>query len=156
MSRTFSTNFSEAITAQATSEVPLVLLTLDHETFTSPVRVVNNTVAISSNGNVFQPYPFEVEFPSETDRIQEARVRIDNVNRLVIEKVRTIQSPAEATFQIVLASDPDTIEQEYGPLQVLNADISLQTVTFSIGAEPVAYEQFPPARYTPQVAPGLF
>ena len=67
------------------SNLPLVLLEISH---TDPlqlaevIRCVNNKVAITSNGNEYIAFPFEIVLPdSKSDSPPQATLRIDNVSR---------------------------------------------------------------------------
>ena len=61
MSRTLSQAARQAINAEATEQVFLLLLTIDHEDLAEPIRVVNNTETITSRGELYVAYPFVVE-----------------------------------------------------------------------------------------------
>lgn len=156
MARTFSTTMTEALAAQETGEGEVVLLTIDHSSLSSPVRLVNANQAVTSNGETFQAFAFEVSLPEQSDRVKQATLRVDNADRRLVQTLRSIQDPLEVTLQVVLLSDPDTIELEVGPLQAQQAQITLTEIEIKLGAEPVAYEPFPQGRFTPSDFPALF
>jgi hypothetical protein len=155
MARTFSPTMTQAQAAQETGEGEVVLLTLEHASW-STVRLTNHTTAITSNGNTFQSFPFQATLPEESDREKSAKLTVDNADRRLVSELRTIQTPAQATLQVVLLSDPDTIELEVGPLRVEKANIGLTQIELPLGAEPVAYQSFPKGRFTPEQFQALF
>lgn len=142
--------------AQETGEVWLVLLTIEHGALSEPIRVVNNLEDIASNGNNFIGCPFEIELPGQdTQRASAARLRIDNVDREIVNSVRAITTPAEVTIQIILASQPDTIEVQYDGLVLRNVQWDGAFVTGDLVAEDIFSEPIC-TMMTPSAFPGLF
>src|SRR5579885_2175455 len=89
VSRALSLAARQAVNAQETGEVFLLLLTLDHDELAAPIRVVNNTVDIVSRGNTYIAYPFQLELPAEdADQISSVRLSIDNVDRTIVQSLR--------------------------------------------------------------------
>jgi hypothetical protein len=157
MSRNVSATFKQAAFAQETDEAFLVLITLDHEDLTSPIRVVNNQVAITSNGNTFQPYAFKLTVPDDTERnLSQGRLSIDNISREIIEAIRSISSAPSVTIQVVLASDPDTVEIEYSDFELKNITYDAEVVSGNLVIETFVKEPFPGESFTPGNFPGLF
>lgn len=157
MSRSLSLTARQAINAQETGEVFLFLLTIDDASLAAPIRVVNNTVNVTSNGNEFVAYPFEITFPDDdAETVGGATLRIDNVDRQIVQAVRSITSAPAVTLEVVMASAPDTVEA--GPF-----DFSLQGVSYDALAvqgqlvfEDVLNAAIPQHTMTPQTFPGLF
>jgi len=156
VSRTFTTVATEAMASQETGEGEIVLLTVDHSTFSSPIRLVNANQAITSNSNTFQAFAFKATLPEQSDRVKSANLSVDNADRRLVSELRSVQSPLQVTLQIALLSDPDTIELEVGPLRVESAQIGLTQIDLPLGAEPVAYQRVPTGLFTPDQFPGLF
>lgn len=141
--------------AEDTDEVWLVLLTISHDDLDAPIRVVNNTEDIVSDGLTYIALPFELELPDQGERPGEARIRIDNVNRAIVEAVRTIQAPPNVAFKIILASQPDVIEYEHSGLTLRDVTYDVASVQGylryeDLTSEPVA-DTITPSRF-----PGLF
>ncbi len=65
----------QAAFLQDTDEVFLALLTIAHADISPSIRVVNNTENITSNGNLFTAFPFDIQLPDEKRRFFEARCR---------------------------------------------------------------------------------
>jgi hypothetical protein len=126
VSRSVSTTMEGAITAPETSEIFLTLLDIEHgELPSGTIRVVNNNEDVTANTNTYIATAFQFTPPSQNDEdIQPAKITIDNVDRVIVEAIRTITSPATVTARIVLASDPDTTE--VGPFEMV-----LQNVTYN-------------------------
>ena len=90
MSRTVSTLFRQAIYAQETQQVFLLLITIDHDNLAVPIRVVVNTEDITSRGDLYQAYPVDVELPDDNDDAPPtARLTIDNISTSVKVSLNT-------------------------------------------------------------------
>ena len=73
--------------AQETGEAYLVLLTLTHQTGT--LYFTSDAVATDFNGQVFDPYPFDISLPTnQQGQISSAALTIDNVSTDVIGFLR--------------------------------------------------------------------
>lgn len=154
--RTVSSNARAALYAAQTSEVFLQLLTVDHPDLGAPLRLVNNTESIVSDGETFEPFPFELVLPAETDtELPTVELVVDNVSRELLEEVRSISTPFTLTIEIVLASSPDVIEASYD-LESRSATYDASSIRFQLGAEAYMSEPFPADIYTPTTYPGLF
>ena len=153
--RQLSAAATASLVAEETAEVWLRLIVITHANLAVPIRLVDNIEDIVSNGATFVALPFELELPDEGERPGEARIRVDNVDRRIVEAIRSITTPPQVTIQIILASDPDAIELEIPTLTLRDATYDLTAVTGflrfeDITVEPVA-ESITPARF-----PGLF
>lgn len=142
--------------AQETGEVWLVLLTITHPSLTTPLRFVNDMQGLTSRGNVFQPFPFEVEFPGEdADQPTDARLVIDNVDRSIVQTIREITSPPEVMMEVVLASQPDTVEASFTGLVLRNVSYDAARVQGTLRFEDIMSEPVS-LQMTPQRFPGMF
>ena len=54
MARNYSAEYKSTLAEVSAPEAPLVLLEIDHEELASPVRVVNDTQDVVSNGNTYK------------------------------------------------------------------------------------------------------
>jgi hypothetical protein len=154
--RTLSPTALQSAFAQETGEVWLVLLTLAHESLTTPLRFVNDMQGITSRGDVFQPFPFEVEFPGEDpDQPTDARLVIDNIDRSIVKTLRAISAPPEITLEVVLASQPDTVEAEFTGLILRNVSYDVSKVSGTLRFEDIMTEPVS-LQMTPQRFPALF
>lgn len=156
MPRSLSSTAIASANAQQTDEVWLVLLTIAHASLATPIRVVNNNESIVSRGQTYQWFPFEIELPGEdVDSPSRARLRIDNVDRTIVNTIRSISTPPTVTLEVVLASAPDVVEVSFSGLSLREVDYDAMSVTGelvfeSIFTEPVTLTMTP-ARF-----PGLF
>jgi hypothetical protein len=145
-----------ALNAPETGEVFLPLLTLEHPALDAPLRVVGNTVKITSRGDVYLAYPFELALAdSREDQLARVTLRIDNVDRRIVEAVRSLPSAATVTLEIVLASHPDVIERS-DRFSLREVFYDALVVEGTLMYEDVLNFPFTQHLFTPQTAPGLF
>ena len=154
--RAVTTAFLEAVRAQESGEVFLLLVTLDHAVLNPPMRAANNTQAVISRGDTFLAYPFEIELPTDSDRPPRARLRIDNVDREIVTTLRQVAGPVSVTAEVVLASDPDTVEAAFEDMSLMEARYDALVVEGELAYEDVLNEPFPGIDFTPANFPGLF
>jgi len=156
MPRTVSSTLKAEVFAQHSSEIFYALLVISHADITT-LRFVANTENVTSNGNTYTAYPFEIRLPQEReDQPPQVPIVIDNVDRAIVDEIRTLTGAPTVTISVVLASDPDTVE--YGPIEATlrNVDWNLATITGDLQAEDLLNEGYPGQSFTPQNAPGLF
>ncbi|MFW5909186.1 MAG: DUF1833 family protein [Thiohalospira sp.] len=156
MSRTFSDRLTEGMAGEEYGDALLPLVQIDHDSLDDPIRLVANEEAVTSNGDTYQAYPFDLRLPELTDNDPRARLTVDNTDRLLVQTLRSIESPPTVTIRLVLWEDPDTIELEMGPLRLEQAQMDLERIQCRLGGEPWLYEPFPQHTYTPAAFPALF
>ncbi len=155
--RSFSTNAMKAVTAQETKEAFITLLTLSHADLAEPIRVCDDKVNLVSNGNTFQAFPFELPLPNESeDRPPVATLTIGNVDRQIVQALRSITSAVDVLIEIVLASTPDTVEMSLPDFKLKEADYNQLVVTGELSVEHLESKPFPPHAFVPSGFPALF
>ncbi len=157
MPRSLSATLQAAANAQATSEVFLVLLKIDHADLTSPTRIVNNTKDIVSGGDTFSAYPFEITLPDDDpERPPEVTVAIDNVAQDIIASLRSVGSPLSFDLSVVLASDPDTVEIGPLKLEMTAADWDAGVIRGRLAYPELLDQPYPADTFNPALYPGVF
>lgn len=156
MSRSVSSVFKSASIASQTSEAFLLLITIDHDDLASPIRVTSDGVDTTSNGNTFTAFPFQINLLDDTDTgAPTANLTIDNIDRTVVDAIRSIDTPAAVTIQIVLASSPDTVEASMSMLELINTEWDRLKVTGTLSYESFDNDAFPAKVYNPKEFPGI-
>ena len=147
----------QAINAEATEQVFLLLLNIDHEDLAEPIRVVNNTEDITSRGDLYAAYPFEIALPGEDpESVARVSLRIDNVDRQIVQSLRAVQAPLAVALEVVLAASADTVEAGPFNMTLVSAEYDAFVVTGELAFEDVLNEPFPGHSYIPSEYPGLF
>jgi hypothetical protein len=159
MTRTLSPAAISSQNTENTDEVWLVLLTIKHANIAEnggELYFVNNNEDITAGAKTYVAFPFQLELPGEDqDQPTVGRLRIDNVDRQIVYTLRDLTTPPTVDIEVVLASDPTTVEVGF-------YDMTLRGVTYdelyvegtlvfeSIYTEPLTLEM------TPSRFPGLF
>lgn len=156
MARNLSTAATTSINAQSTEEVWLTLLTIDSPELTVPLRFVNNNESLVSRGDVYLAFPFDLEFPGQDEENPgEARLTIDNIDRSIVNFIRTIFTPPSVSIEVVLASSPSTVEAGFYNMTLRNVTYDAKAVSGLLKFEDIVVE---PVTYamTPERFPGQF
>lgn len=154
--RTLSQNALTSAFSQQTDEVWLVLLTIAHPALPAPLRFVNNMESVTSRGNLYVAFPFEIEFPEQDpDSAGEARISIDNIDRQIVQTVRQISSPPDVTIEVVLASTPSTVEASFSGMVLRDVSYDADKVSGTLRFEDIMSEPLS-VQMTPQRFPGMF
>lgn len=167
MSRTVSLTMREAMNAQDTGEVLIVLMTITHPAYAEPLHISSDpTLRLSetplqygtiSRGETYLFCPFSTSLPDDVDeRAPTAKLMLENVSRSLVEIIRSISTPATATIELVLASSPDFVEIEYPEFEVKNASYNANVMTLELSIDALTDEPYPAGTFDPSSFPGLF
>src|SRR5690349_9324454 len=138
------------------SNLPLVLLDIDHVDLPSPIRVVNNKETIISNGEEYTGFPFEIMLPSsQEDSPPQAKLRIDNVSREIGQAIRTIPTAPSVTIRIVRQETPDIVEAEFQGMILRSVTYDALSVEGVLDFEDLTREPFPALSFSPSHYPGI-
>ena len=157
--RALSSTAKGAIVASNTTQVALALVEINHTDLGSPIRVVNNTANITSNGNVYTAFPFFIELPDDDEeQLANVTLQIDNVDRTIVTAVRSMSNLEQptATLSIILAGSPNTIEAGPFYFTIKNCSYDKNSVWAELAYEDILNERFPKDSQTPQLVPGMF
>jgi hypothetical protein len=156
--RDFSAAARENLLATSADEPFLVLLEITHADLAVPVRVVNDTQNLTSNGIEFIGCPFNVTLPDDVaGQMPQAQLEVDNIGRDLTQWLEFSRGGQGARCRIiqVMRSDPDTIEFDM-TLDLTNMKITNETVSGSLGFENMLNRTGTIPTFTPQNAPGLW
>lgn len=157
MPRPLSSRALDALHAPETAEVFLLLLTVDGAFPDAPLRFVNNMEDITSRGALYLACPFELVLPEDfADRLATVSLRVDNVDRRMVQAVRELGSPPAITLEVVLASAPDTLEAGPFAFTLRNVEYDPLVLTGALKFEDILNERFPQHAVTPATVPGAF
>jgi len=158
MSRTVSEAAVRAMFDQETTEAFLVKLEIDHSTWGTPYRFINDRADHTDGSSVeWIGYPFKIRLPDDRDdEAPIAELSIDNVDRQIVQAVREIQSPPSITLWVVLGSDIDDVVA--GPYEFSLNSVKWDSlvVSGSLEYEPILNIRYPQDRFTYLTTPGLF
>jgi len=157
MSRDTSLTFREAINAQETDEAFLILLEIDHDELSEPIRVTSDGVNTVSNGETYIAYPFDLSLPDDPEQgVSVAQLTIDNVHRVIVESLRAISTAPKVTIRVVLGSNPDVVEAEFPNFELQQVQYDAMTVTGQLTLRTFFQEPYPGDAFLPSTFPGVF
>lgn len=147
----------EAALSPNTGEVALFLLTFDHVTFTTPIRLVNNLDDISSRGNNYQAFPLDLVLPPDDgDTLPQVQITCQNASLELIDEIRKVPGPMSVKIELILASSPDYIEASIENMRVASVNYDKTTVQMICTVDDLLNTSFPKHKFLPSSHPGLF
>lgn len=158
MARTYSAQYRSTLAKVSMEEAPLILLEIDHPELPEPVRIVNDTVDITSNGNLYIAFPFNCSLPDDFEnQLPRARLSISNIGRDLMVWLETTDGGAGATarFQQVMRSRPNQIEFEI-TMSLFNLAATNLEVSAELGFDNLFTKPAVSISYRPENSIGLF
>jgi len=141
--------FKTLVSSISGDEFPLMLVTFDHSTLTTPFRMVNDNQDITSNGVVYFKSAFNLALPSQPqDGLMETTISMANTGlKDIPDFIESVKGQTvSCQIQVVLRSAPDNVEY----------DISLEARQFSITKQTVSAKLSAPNYYTSPAFPILY
>lgn len=173
MTRRLSLNARLALDAEASAEIHVVLLQIEHPALEAPIRLsTDNADRISSEPLLYgtrsrwrgadparEPFLWVVAsalLPSDLeDAPAAATIVLDNLDNRMAALLRSFTRAATLHMAVVLASSPDLIEAEWSDLTLVSAEIAAGEISLSFSREEIELEPFPAGRLTRDRFPGL-
>ena len=158
MARSLSTIATQSALSIGTGEVWLWLLTIDHTDLAAPFYLVNNTESVTHSTIEYIAYPFQITLAQDDgEHLPKVKLIIDNVDRTLVETIRTINDTPDINLKLVLASQPDTIELEISDLVLREVDYDAYQITGTLYSDDILNSRFPADNITlPAGYNGLF
>ena len=137
---------------QNESDLPLVLITISHPSLSEDIRVVNNKIAIISNGLEYIAFPFDIILPdSKEDSQPSAKLTISNVSREIGQAIRLISTPPNVKITVVRQDTPDIMEAQFVGMRLNNVKYDMMTVSADLEFEDLTREEFPSLKFSPSI-----
>ena len=143
MPRNISPTAKQKMNDVHSDAVFLWLLTLQNQDI-APIFVVNNNENITSNGQEFIAYPFElVLFDSDGDKLPTMRLSIDNVDRDFLELIIGTTSEITVTADLIEASQPDVIEMSVEGMSLQHVNATANTISGTLVIQNILNTRYP-------------
>lgn len=156
MSNALSPELVAQMFAQESKDPFLCLVTLSHPSF-STIYLVNNSENITSNGTLFNAFPFSLRLPvDDGESVKSFAIEFDNVSLELITAIRTVTDAIGVNIKMILASMPDQIQLEFDELKIQNVTYDKQRISATIVMDNFLNTLMTSERYTPINFPGLF
>jgi hypothetical protein len=155
-----SNNLSAELLAQMFGQVSddpfLMFVTISHEDIDT-IYLVNNTVDQVSRGNTYVAFPMKITLPADDgETTREVSIEFDNVSLELIDELRSITSPVDVKIEMILASDPDTVQLSIEELKLRNINYNKQRISAKLYMDSFLNVELDSEKYTPSLYPGLF
>lgn len=142
--------------AQESSDPFLTLVTLSHDSFDT-IRLVNNSVNITSRGDVFTAFPMKIRFPvDDGETARDFTIDFDNVGLELIEEIRTVTTPISVKIELILASIPNEVQISQEDLLIEALTYNDKKISAKIALDNFLSTEMTSERYNPSNFPGLF
>lgn len=158
MARPYSAAYKSTLARTSAAEAPLVLLEINHPALSEPVRVVNDTQDVISNGKNYLACPFRCELPDDFEgQLPRARLAVDNVSRDLMYWIETSGGGAGSTvtFGQIMRSRPDLVEWSI-TMNLYNVTATFQEISGELGYDNFFGKPATQVTYRPETAPGVF
>lgn len=158
MARSYSAEYKSTLARVSAPESPRILLQIDHSALTTPIRVINDTENLTSNGFEYIAFPFNVVLPDDFEnKLPKAQLTIDNVGRDLMYWLESTNGGAgsTATFSQVMRSRPNQIEWTI-TMSLFNVSANNQHVTAELGFENLFVKPAISMQYRPDNSIGIF
>lgn len=160
MARTTSALFKAMANAQETKEVLLALVEITHPAIAGGVlRLVQDLQDVTSNGNVYTAFPFQIILPEDNDEATpKVRLVVDNVDRSIAIAIRSIPPTSAPTVKIdiVVASQPNVVEISMTGLKLKNVSGDSFQIEGELWLDEEDLIPFPEGIIAPNTFPGVF
>lgn len=140
-------------------EALFLLLTLNHPTWSEPLRYVSSAKDVTSQGVLYKATDFTVPLPPQTKNdISDVTVSITDINREVSRNLRALtdRRTGSATLAVVFSNDPNKYEVKPMNFRFSLPTITTRVVTLSLTLGPGLKEIYPVHKYRPATHPGAF
>lgn len=149
---TLSTRAINSAQSTETDEVWLIFLRIEHSSLDEPFYLVNNTINIfstlgSPDENTlveYLAYPFNITLPpNDGESFPKVMLEIDNVDRALVETIRTIQEPPTITIYLALSSHTNTSELTITNLTLRDVTYNSMTISGALYADDILNSRYP-------------
>lgn len=152
-----TTDFLRGVTAPNTNEAVHTLLTIQGGGLSAPVYLVQGYKNITSRGIVFEKSDMQIVWPSTgSDSQSGVQLVLEGVSPDLVDRVHELTSAPYVTFEEILDSDPDTVQDLTPPLRFTNIQITNLRITGTMNAPDDGGEPVAAISIGPHNAPGAF
>ena len=127
-----------------TGEAFLYLLVISHPTLVEPWRLVNNTGNVTSLGHEYTAFPFSIVLGDDTgDELPKISLVIDNIERGLVEMIRSQVDPPELAVTLVLASQPDVELSKNENMTLRELSFDAFTISGTLFSDDIMNSRYP-------------
>lgn len=134
------------------------LIELFHSEWSETYYLCNNTKEVTINGQTYQPFPFDIVMPSQTEQ-QGTQIVVSNIQNLAANLIqKTVNSNENIVMQLYIANiETETAEKfDKGEFEIFNPQITNETIQANINLRHSFDINCGSMRYNRQLFPNLF
>ena len=152
--RTIAGPSLESMLASETEDAYIALLTIAHETGTE--RFTSDSVDTVIAPDTWVPYPFKVLLPTmEEGVISEGAISLTNVDRQLIDEIRSQATPMTVQIDVARSSDLNIVAS-FQEFKLRNITYSETEIAGKLTMEDFLAEPIPKDLMSGRFFPGLF
>lgn len=145
-----------AVFQERIPEAYVALVTIEHPAIDPPIRATTNSSNLISNGETFLASRINLSLPTDKADGQNAQITVANVDRRIGLAAELMVTPAQVTFQVVNAEDPDTVEIDYPPLRLTSITANAMSVSGELTVPLNPQNAYPRTRATKTLTPAIY
>lgn len=134
------------------------LVELSHSEWDRTYNLINDTKSLELDGVTYEPYPFDLTMPSQTEQ-QGTQIVLSNVNNIAANLIKqTVNSNENILLQLYLVNrELETAEKfDKGQFEVFSPQITNEAVTATINLRHSFDINCGSIRYNKQLFPNLY
>ena len=131
---------------------------LSHSEWEKVYYLVNDTKTLELDGKTYEPYPFDIVLPSQTEQ-QGTQIVLSNIQNLAANLIKqTVNSNENILLQLYIVNrETDTAEKiDKGLFEIFNPQITNEMVSATINLRHSFNINCGSMRYNRQLFPNLF
>lgn len=134
------------------------LIELSHSTWDKTYYLINDTKPLEIDGNTYEPYPFDLTMPSQTEQ-QGTQIILSNVQNLAANLInQTVNSNENIVLHLYLVNrETDTAEKfDEGQFEIFAPKVTNELVSATLNLRHSFDINCGSLRYNRQLFPNLF
>lgn len=158
MAQPYSNAYKSTLAQVSAPEAPYILLEINHPELATPIRLINDTLDLTSNNNLYLACPFRFVLPDDFEnQLPKARLAVDNIGRDLMFWVETTAggNGSQVTFSQIMRSRPDQIEWSI-TMSLYNVQATMFEVSGELGFENLFSKTAINLQHRPNTTPGIF
>lgn len=134
------------------------LIELSHSLWDKTYYLINDTKPLDLDGKIYEPYPFDITLPSQTEQ-QGAQIIFSNIQNLAANLInKTVFSNENIVLQLYLVNRELETAEKYdkGQFEIFGPQITNEAVTANINLRHSFDINCGSIRYNRQLFPNLY
>ena len=134
----------------------LFLMTISDPESNTVLHVVNNLEDVTSRGQVYTAFPFEIQLPPDSGTAPAGvKVTTVNVGAELMQILRGTIDPPKVKLELVLSDDPDVVEKTIDFMVLRNLSYDIESVSFDLASSSIFARKTCTGIYSQNEFPGL-